>query len=269
MSETPHGARRIFGSFHFLVACAILAAGAISLTVAGGDLVFAKAEVPPTEPLVAFPERIGARYELATFIDGGSVERGKARLTADVVKTLGTEEFISWYFVDKARSTLRSRAYVHLHLAYYTGILDAVPHVPERCQLAAGMQADPSNTRSIEWSLDDPPATWESWSNFDVRQAGFSRTQRDGSVSRSVTFYFFVANGEPALREGVIAEMSKPWKKYCYFMKVELSAGRTDRAIDAAEAEQLCREFFAAAAGDIFEHVLSNEQIEALEAGRR
>lgn len=59
---------------------------------------------------------------------------------ADVVKTLGTENYVTRVVVRKGASAGQEPAYLQFHAAYYSGMIDTVPHVPERCFVGGGMQ---------------------------------------------------------------------------------------------------------------------------------
>src|SRR5207253_2412975 len=56
-----------------------------------------------------------------------------------VVEELGTENFVTRVYAEKlpTGSTGRPRI-LQLHAAYYTGTIDTVPHVPDRCFVGAG-----------------------------------------------------------------------------------------------------------------------------------
>ncbi len=273
MTDVKTGFRSVFGSVHVVIAATILLVSAVTVNVALDyfRIVLAKAKVPLNMVLDEFPETIGDRFELARMLNSGeSLRQGKAVLTSDVIKTLGTEDFITWYFKDKKKSTDKELAYIRVHMAYYTQLLDAAPHVPGNCQLAAGALADSANSKDLDWTIDDPPAGWEQWSTFGVRQDGFAWQSKEGAdQTQTVVFYLFIANGEPKLRRlQVITLLSPPWKKYCYYMKIEMTAGRMNGKVSVDEAEEMCRAFLAAAAPEIFKHVASGADIQALEASR-
>ncbi len=65
-------------------------------------------------------------------------------LSPEVVDELGTSNYIDRSYVRPANpdadSGSRQRAVaLSVHLAYYTGMIDAVPHVPERCFVGGGL----------------------------------------------------------------------------------------------------------------------------------
>jgi hypothetical protein len=61
--------------------------------------------------------------------------------TAEEIKEMGTDNFVSRYFEQKEAYEDKKQPHLfELHIAYYTGMIDAVPHVPERCLVGAGVQ---------------------------------------------------------------------------------------------------------------------------------
>jgi hypothetical protein len=59
-------------------------------------------------------------------------------MNAELVETLGTHNYLSRVYVEKNAPGGREPRAVQLHLAYYTGMVDTVPHVPDRCFVAGG-----------------------------------------------------------------------------------------------------------------------------------
>ncbi|MGY8752650.1 MAG: exosortase-associated EpsI family protein, partial [Phycisphaerales bacterium] len=57
-----------------------------------------------------------------------------ARFDASGVEALGTDLYLTRAYVKDGATDLP----IQLHLAYYTGQVDAVPHVPDRCMVAGG-----------------------------------------------------------------------------------------------------------------------------------
>lgn len=98
-----------------------------------------------------------------------------ADLPADVVKTLGTENYLTRMYVERPPETgkppLVPRV-VELHLAYYTGMVDTVPHVSERCMVAGGFIIN-SGTAVLPLTLN--PDTWRQASGLPE---GFPNAER-------------------------------------------------------------------------------------------
>ncbi|MCC5786811.1 MAG: hypothetical protein JJU33_08940 [Phycisphaerales bacterium] len=68
----------------------------------------------------------------------------------DVVRQLGTENYVT----RRVRKIGASEPTVmDFHAAYYTGMIDTVPHVPERCFVGGGLQQG-SSTRTVPIELD-------------------------------------------------------------------------------------------------------------------
>lgn len=59
---------------------------------------------------------------------------------ADILKTLGTENTVTRVYVERDPPPGRDPRVVELHLAYYTGMVDTVPHVSDRCMVGGGWQ---------------------------------------------------------------------------------------------------------------------------------
>lgn len=73
-----------------------------------------------------------------------------------LIETLGTEWYLERSYRRNAEDR-RSSSPMSVHLAYYTGMIDAIPHVPDRCMVAGGFE-QVSPTRNFELDIDD--ASW-------------------------------------------------------------------------------------------------------------
>lgn len=60
-------------------------------------------------------------------------------LSAEILESLGTQNYISRQYVKKGTLQSGDPVIVDLHCAYYTGMPDTVPHVPEACFVGGGM----------------------------------------------------------------------------------------------------------------------------------
>ena len=80
-------------------------------------------------------KRARATAALAEPIGPISVTPTNAAMDAAMVESLGTDKYLTRSYAldgDPAKGTML------LHLAYYTGMIDTVPHIPERCWGAGG-----------------------------------------------------------------------------------------------------------------------------------
>lgn len=57
---------------------------------------------------------------------------------AAVLEKLGTSNYLTRVYVEKNPKDGARPRVLELHLAYYTGMVDTVPHVPERCMVGGG-----------------------------------------------------------------------------------------------------------------------------------
>ncbi len=253
--------KRYVGSGHTLVAAGVLVVGAIvwNVVLPSLKLALVKERVDLHAPLTGFPEKIGP-YELIH----------KAELREDTIELLGTEDFISWLYVDtRTVEAGLPPVMVRLHVAYYTGLRDAVPHVPDNCYIASGATAAGADT--TRWQAPEMPEAWAAWRDVEVHRSRFAML--DGSAS--TVFYLFNVNGRPMTdRWDVRGELADFRKKYCYYAKIELTAYRQTGPkgglvpLEAEAAEAACEAFFSDTLFGILSRMASAEEIQALEASR-
>lgn len=60
--------------------------------------------------------------------------------SSEIVSQLGTTNYLNRTYTQKHAPEGERPAQIELHLAYYTGMIDTVPHVPERCFVGGGMR---------------------------------------------------------------------------------------------------------------------------------
>ncbi len=201
--------------------------------------------------------------------------------SAEMLEVLGTQNYITRAYVrieDVANPTSKV---LELHAAYYTGMIDTVPHVPDRCLVGAGFTIS-GGTRNIPMEIDLSswtPSTPEegqspvlSRRSYRTRDAiGPDGTERkvlirpqvrlpsgiEAATLRTTEFrtpdggrkllagYFFIANGGFAgTAEDVRALAFDLRASYAYYLKVQFSG-----SYDTAEE-------LAAAAAELLEDIL-------------
>jgi len=89
-------------------------------------------------------------------------------LSEEVKKELGTENYLTRLYLEQAPAEGKQPRVIELHLAYYTGMVDTVPHVPERCMIGGGFQIN-KGTSILPVTLD--PARWRLASNVPATMA--------------------------------------------------------------------------------------------------
>ena len=163
---------------------------------------------------------------------------GDRELPAEIVETLGTELYLERLY---ARDGKPREGLIQLHIAYYTGMIDQVPHIPDRCMVASGFrrQAAPANypleLPQVRWKVGDDGVRETTFRNsitgrdvpvhlpegdFKLRTIEFSHDDYPGTVTYGG--YFFIANGRVvATPEQVKALAFRRSEEYAYYCKVQ------------------------------------------------
>jgi len=197
-------------------------------------------------------------------------------VSADVLKTLGTENYVTRRFARKGTLRTANPVVIDLHLAYYTGTIDTVPHVPERCFVGGGMEMGATAVTlrlpldDSDWladgSVESDPALEHlrgrvfttklsnEWGDsggsrvrlpFDPRGIQIRVTQflmpGEGEVYSG---YFFIANGATtASADGVRLLAFRLEDDYAFYLKVQFTSQTTGSAEElAAQAGALMDE---------------------------
>jgi hypothetical protein len=218
-----------------------MAVGGLGFRLALAQLqVYLKKEpVELREPLDSIPATLGSWKQV-----------GKDSVFSDaLVEELGTRSYIDRFY---ALDGDPSKGVLQVHAAYYTGMIDAVPHIPERCWNANGlvMSGQPS-VRPISldrssWDLAGgavQPGTGLRYPTAEIRDPVTRRTERValplGDLEMTVTAfqdprnprmtafggYLFIANG--ALTPSALAVRNLSFKlsdQYAYYCKLQFSA---------------------------------------------
>lgn len=205
---------------------------------------------------------------------------GERRETTEVEETLGTENYVSRsYLIDDGKNADGTPRVQHLefHAAYYTGMIDTVPHVPDRCFVGAGMLVDqklgdvkvPLDPRNWSPHPDDP--RYLRMANSDRVYVTLPRDPagiallttrfRTSSAAKVHAGYFFVANGGwVSSAEGVRLLAFDRNSKYAYYLKVQFSS---DSVANAEELARLSGIFLDYAFGDLMRCVPDWPRVEA------
>lgn len=213
------------------------------------DFVLRKEPLPLREPLLRVPTRFGTWEMIAE----------DPPLSRDILEQLGTKEYFSRIYRDKSRTGPGTD--IKLHLAYYTGTPDTVPHVPDRCWVAGGMThmgiTFPTITLPADSYSRDPDGTIFAPSQLagrvripasEITATAFTFSGGEGNKAANVV-YFFVANGKfLASPDTVRARGFDPRDKFAFYCKVEL--GMFDIA-NPEDAAKRAAEFLATALPEI------------------
>jgi exosortase len=238
--EPEHSTIQFTGSAtkNFLVAVVILAVSAVGLQVGVSALNVYLKKIP------VYPRKDFA--SISTVVEGWKRLGEDVRFDAAGVEALGTELYLSRGY----KNTQLGVPPIQLHIAYYTGQVDAVPHVPDRCMVAGGYA--PLTAEPITLSMEIDKENWVADSNveldgvpypvieesitldgepslirmpvgdFEMRTTQFSHPSLgDDQV---VAGYFFVANGKTtAYPERIRMLAFDRSSQYAYYCKIQIT----------------------------------------------
>jgi hypothetical protein len=164
--------------------------------------------VPLRKPLGEFNKLGLGPYEFVS----------RATFGAAMVESLGTDEFMSWYFRDTSVTDRRSPLrYIYLHVPYYTGGRDLVPHTPDNCMHASGYSLKVGE--NVELPIESLGR------KIPVRVVTFEKSSIYDN-DRPTVVYTFHCNGDfTETRSGVRWRINSLSERYAYFCKIEVSFG--------------------------------------------
>jgi hypothetical protein len=117
-------------------------------------------------------------------------------------------------------------AVINLGITYYTGMVDTVAHIPDRCYIADGYV--PSEYKMLKWSAFDGRAGRDS--DGDVRYINFEDQIAARQAAPKNVAYFFHANGTyTADPIGVRVRLQDLTQRYGYYTKIELMTIMPDK----------------------------------------
>ncbi|MDZ4830003.1 MAG: exosortase-associated EpsI family protein [Phycisphaerae bacterium] len=224
----------------FIVGCGVLLAGAVGFTAAVKQLQYflMKEPIDLRKGLDTIPTTLGKWQRSGT----------DARLSKEIVEELGTAQYLDRGYAIDGNPT---KGRLQVHLAYYTGTIDDVPHIPERCSLVQGNQIVHG---PLDIALELTKTGWVAHSGKFNRATGLEYpsaevadpvTLRPSTVHlpigdyvlrvtefqnqkqpkrRMVAGYFFIANGRMTPSAyGVRALSFSRTERFAYYCKVQLS----------------------------------------------
>jgi len=194
-----------------------------------------KQELPLRRPLVMIPLDIGQWHSPGQ----------DTRLPAAQEETLGTEKYLIRRYEDRNWPSDEPGRVARLHVAYYPGSINQVPHVPDRCYVAGGMQPQGTTTVSLPLTGDHYKTDGDgltAHSKLLSRSDAFTNPARIPSAEIPATLfsfeanqtgrggeagnviYFFTANGK--FLPTPLMVRKEGWDlshKYAYYCKIEVA----------------------------------------------
>lgn len=220
----------------FVLVAAILLICAISLNAATQfmQLHFQKKAVPLAQDLKTIPSQLGHWVQVSKDEpiepDMEHVLAATNYLFRDYVDDRKVPASVIDQFKDKTlteRKALLSQvqheypdAVLNVGVTYYTGMVDTVAHIPDRCYIADGYE--PSSYKILSWdAFDGRPGRDER--HDDVRFISFEDQVAARHAEARNVGYFFQANGEYTSDPiGVRLRLQNLRERYGYYAKVEL-----------------------------------------------
>jgi exosortase len=221
----------------FVVACVVLLVSGVAMNsaIAAMGVYLKKLPIQPAgnRQVSAIP------VQTENWVRVGEDEQ----MSKEMLEELGTQNYLSRMYAQRKVAPGQRPVRMILHLAYYTGMIDTVPHVPERCMTGAGFvmvesaQVKPIPLNQDRWikeettglftaptgQFSDVPGTRvrlpKGIENLDMRFSSFQGPT--GGMAHAG--YFFVANGGlSSSAEGVRLLAFKLNDDYAYYLKVQV-----------------------------------------------
>ncbi len=247
-----------------IVAALVLASSSVGFryVVGATNRYLEKLPVDLRDELVNIPRRLG---------DWRALGPDRA-LTAEIEEVLGTKQYLDRVY-ERAVPGAPPVA-LNVQVTYYTGLIDAVPHIPDRCTVAGGwvpemrLENMDLHVDRTAWDVDrrvnrrtgrayplltyrhpitgQPVTVRLPVGDLELRTGTFRHPRQ--TDLRQLSGYFFLANGEitPSTTE-VRRFAFDLTTRYAYYAKVQLNL----LADDATE-----RERFVAEASDLLDDLL-------------
>ncbi|MFO0827856.1 MAG: exosortase-associated EpsI family protein [Phycisphaerales bacterium] len=224
----------------FAAACAILVVGALGFGAAVRQFQYylAKQPIEIRAALDTLPTTLGRWKRVGS----------DNRFSKEIVEELDTSQYVDrMYAIDGDPS----KGLMDVHVAYYTGTIDDVPHVPERCSVVHGNQIV-RGPEDIRLKIDD--SKWTKSTGIENRATGTEYasaevtdpvTLKTSTVylpigdfvmkvtefqnprqprKRMVAGYLFIANSRlTSSAYGVRALAFSRTERFAYYCKVQLS----------------------------------------------
>ncbi len=267
MSPVVRSIRRVLSQPAFLVAVAVLAVSALSLNAAVGFLRLHFKKLPCDLRVASLKE--GLPSHLGSWVQ---VSRDQP-IDPELQQQLATSQYVFRDYVDtniisldevnllknadrKEYASLLLRiqerapqAVISAAVTYYTGLVDTVAHVPERCYIADGYDVTHSDKKTADLQGANGWRRRVSYQFLNFQDSTGAR-----QVTRNVGYLFHVNGAYESSSWGVRARLQDLRERYGYYAKVELMTqapvSLQSQAVSDASAKAM-ENFLAAALPDV------------------
>ena len=185
-------------------------------------------------------------------------------MSKEAVDELGTNNYVSRIYVQTDVPEGQDPIVIDLHCAYYTGMIDTVPHVPERCMVGGGWEISGASKQvevplsfqgpdGFDVIIPDREASTDEQTVYTMRSpvtrtrvrlpVGIEDLQmnvtrfRDGGSDRTMhAGYFFLANGGVVSKADDVRLLAFGLTEhYAYYAKVQISSHQVESAEELGE----------------------------------
>lgn len=258
-------------SFTVGIACGMLTVGLIvkASVIQATGMVLTKDAVPLRHQLAfEFPDQAGDWQLL----------HDDPKLPKSIEDELGTKKYFNRWYIDNAAgfntenvkaSTVETDmgeqlngwsgintpgGLAKVHIAYYTGMLDTAPHVPDKCWLVAGQELVYRGQHTLKLARSDYAPDPDHEGLVLAKSHGFNEIVRlpsdeieaiiftgmNDAGQKTTALYFFLANGKAVASNKNVRFNFSLEDKYTYYCKVEVMfPGVNDPDMVVKHAEDL------------------------------
>jgi hypothetical protein len=247
--------RRVIAQPAFLAAVVVLAVAAVGLNFSVNylKLHFKKLPVPMARSLAAIPTDLGDwqqvsldepldpeiehalgtnQYVFRDYMDARVVGREtieQVRRLNERIQNAADAQEIGKLKEDRAKLIGQTRVkhpagVINLAVTYYTGLVDTVAHVPDRCYVADGYE--PKSWEEVKWNIDGGKPV-------EVRFINFEDGSGRSAATRSVAYFFHVNGTFESSPEAVRLHLQNLFERHGYYAKVEVMTLIPDHAESA------------------------------------
>jgi len=217
-----------------------------SAVLAVTESVMIKESVPLRSKLYLLPREVGLWEQVGT----------DQQLGDDIIDELGTRDYVSRTYRDTTQPVNTPGSLVRLHVAYYTGTPDTVPHVPDRCFVAGGLKPLDLTSTQLDVATSayqEVDGGWETATRLEpgsafipqnpITATVFSFTAADDPTRASNVLYFFAANGRYLHTPDLVRLRGiDPRDRHAYYCKIEIGV---PGVADPQEASKVVEKFLS------------------------
>ena len=125
-------------------------------------------------------------------------------------------------------------AVVALNVTFYTGMVDTVAHVPDRCMVADGYEPkDPRSETVLAGAYPDQTPR-----QIEMQYATFEDQTGHGRVARNVAYFFHCNGGYTPSSVAVRGKLQNLFEKHGYYAKVEMMTDDPGKVRARGEKDQ-------------------------------